>query len=147
MRIGDAYLSMDLGYGQDDLTDLGLTQWMVNVVTHIDGEQVALDTYLGGPSIPWRYEGEHSVSKSLFGDEIPMTDFEKDSYQFSEMSEDEKAHSHDQPNDESNDLGQGSQEDESNDLRQESPKTQVGNANIGVVLGVGGIIVAFMMMR
>ena len=92
MRVGDAYLTVDLGYGQDEWSPgYGRTTWQVAIITRIDGEKIATDAYFGGPSIPWRFAGEFHIGRALFLGEQPMTDLEKDHYNFSEMSPEEQA--------------------------------------------------------
>ena len=179
MRIGDAYLTIDLG-GQDEPLDGYLpTIWVVGVITQIGSEQVGFDTYLGGPSIPWRYGGENSLDRALFLGETPMTDHEKESYHFAELSQEERAalsenllNLHDQPTDESDDTLNSllaglspaeralfddlSQEEQhviietlknAHDQRTGKKADTSNSPETGVILGVGGIVVAFMMMR
>ena len=122
MRIGEAYFNTDFEDGPMDGL-YGPAVWMVCVLTQIGSEKVAYDIYLGGPSIPWSYEGESSMSRALFSHGTPMTELEKRQYKW---------------------VG-NIQEEQHRERTGKKRNSAIGRT--GVILGVGGIVFAFMMMR
>ena len=135
MRVGEAYFTEDLGYDLDEWSlGYGETTWQVDVIKRIDDDLIVVDAYFGAPSEPWSFGGEYSRYGTLYVGKTPMSELEKESYRFAEMSREETE-------------AQQDYEWSINERPTGEGYSQLGNVNIGVILGVGGIVVAFMMMR
>ena len=119
---------------------------MVEVIIYLQSSYVTADRYSGGPSQPWKYLGRtHYDYYSLDGDydEIPyegmtpMSDLEKEAYQFAEMTKEErKLHGGFAWRDYVPPPGVG-----------DDASVGVAYGGLGAFLGIGGIVVALMMMQ
>ena len=115
MRVGDAYFTEEHRFGE--------TEWYVDVIKRIDGQMIWADVYYGGPTKPWKFDSEYPRPTMVFLDLTPMSELEKQTYNFSEINRTEEFNERD--------IDRG---------------TSKKNSQLGI-LGMGGIVVAFMMMR